>query len=111
MKPSHFIVAALFAFALPLPALSDEAHHKGEAKAAQTSARLAEGEVRKIDKETKKITLRHGPIENLDMPAMSMVFQVKDPAMLDQVKTGDKVRFQAEKVNGQFTVTRIEPAR
>ena len=74
-------------------------------------ARFAEGEVRKVDKETGKITLRHGPIANLDMPAMSMVFQVKDPALLDQVKTGDKVRFQAEKVGSQYTVTHIEPVK
>jgi Cu(I)/Ag(I) efflux system protein CusF len=111
MKPGILVTAALLALASPLPALSDDAHHKGQAKVAQASAPLAEGEVRKVDKETKKITLRHGPIPNLEMPAMSMVFQVKDPAMLDQVKAGDKVKFQAEKVNGQFTVTRIEPAK
>jgi Cu/Ag efflux protein CusF len=67
--------------------------------------------VRKVDKDAKKITLRHGPIPNLDMPAMSMVFQVKDPAMLDQVKAGDKIRFEAEKIEGQYTLTRIEAAR
>jgi Cu(I)/Ag(I) efflux system periplasmic protein CusF len=78
---------------------------------AAAGAALAEGEVRKVDKEAKKITLRHGPIQNLDMPAMSMVFQVKDPAMLDQVKAGDKVRFQAEKSGSQYTVTHIEPAK
>ena len=94
-----------------LPAHADDAHHKGTARVAQASSPLAEGEVRKVDKEAKKITLRHGPIESLDMPAMSMVFQVKDPAMLDEVKAGDKVRFQAEKVNGQYFVTRIEAAR
>ena len=69
-----------------LPAHADDAHHKGTARVAQASSPLAEGEVRKVDKEAKKITLRHGPIESLDMPAMSMVFQVKDPAMLDEVK-------------------------
>ena len=72
---------------------------------------LADGEVRKVDKDAKKLTLRHGPIQNLDMPAMTMVFQVKDPAMLEQVKPGDKVKFQAEKLGGAFTVTRIEPAK
>jgi Cu/Ag efflux protein CusF len=64
-----------------------------------------------VDKEAKKITLRHGPLANLDMPAMTMVFQVKDPAMLDQVKAGDKVKFQAEKVGGAFTITKIEPGK
>lgn len=64
----------------------------------------------KIDKETGKITLRHGPIANLGMPAMSIVLRVKDPAMLDRVQTGDKVRFSAEKTGGTFTLTHIEPA-
>jgi Cu/Ag efflux protein CusF len=75
------------------------------------SAALTEGEVRKVDKAAKKITLKHGPIVNLDMPAMTMVFQVKDPAILEQVKSGDKVRFRAEKVGGTFTVTRIEAVK
>jgi Cu/Ag efflux protein CusF len=111
MKSAIVITAALLALTSPPPALADDAHHKDPAKAAQPSAQLADGEVRKVDKETKKITLRHGPIPSLDMPAMSMVFQVKDPAMLDQVKAGDKIRFQAEKIGGQYTVTRIEPTK
>jgi Cu(I)/Ag(I) efflux system protein CusF len=93
------------------PAHASDGQQQGTAKIAQASAPLAEGEVRKVDKEAKKITLRHGPIEKLKMPAMSMVFQVKDPAVLDQVRAGDKVRFQADKVNGQYWVTHIEPAQ
>jgi len=77
---------------------------------AQADA-LSDGEVRKVDKDAKKITLRHGPIKNLDMPPMTMVFKVKDPAMLESVKQGDKVKFAAEKVKGDYTVTKIEPAR
>ena len=111
MKPSIF-AAIVIALASPLPALADDAHHKGAPKAAAAGgAQLSEGEVRRIDKETGKITLRHGPIANLDMPAMSMVFQVKDPAMLDKVQMGDKVRFSAEKAGATFTVTHIEPAK
>ena len=110
MKTRSLVAAAVLSLAWSA-AHADDAHHKGAAKVAQASSQLAEGEVRKVDKDARKITLRHGPIQNLDMPAMSMVFQVKDPAMLDQVKTGDKVRFQADKVNGQFTVTHIEPAK
>ncbi|MGH8682593.1 MAG: copper-binding protein [Burkholderiales bacterium] len=72
---------------------------------------LADGEIRKVDKDARKLTIKHGPIPNLDMPGMTMVFQVKDPALLDQVKAGDKIRFQAEKIGGAFTVTRIEPAK
>lgn len=72
-------------------------------------ADMSEGVVRKIDKDAGKITLKHGELKNLQMPAMSMVFRVKDPAMLQQVKVGDQVSFVAEKVGGQFTLTRIEP--
>jgi Cu(I)/Ag(I) efflux system protein CusF len=71
----------------------------------------SEGEVRKVDKGAKKITLKHGEIKNLDMPPMSMVFQVRDPAMLDRVKAGDKVRFTADKVDGAYTLTSIELAK
>ena len=74
---------------------------------AQT-AELTAGEIRKVDKDAKKITIKHGPMPKLDMPAMTMVFQVKDPALLDKVKPGDKVTFEAEKLGGAFTVTRIE---
>lgn len=77
----------------------------------QPGSALTDGEVRKIDKDAKKLTLRHAPIKNLDMPAMTMVFQVKDLAMLDQVKVGDKVKFQAEKIGGALTVTQIEAAK
>ncbi|MES2244976.1 MAG: copper-binding protein [Pseudomonadota bacterium] len=72
---------------------------------------MADGEVRKVDKEAKKITMKHGEIKNLDMPGMTMVFQVKDPAMLDKVKAGDKVRFTAEKAGGAIVVTDIQPAK
>jgi Cu/Ag efflux protein CusF len=70
-----------------------------------------EGEIRKVDKEAKKLTIKHGPMPGLDMPAMTMVFQVKDPALLDKVKAGDKVKFEAQKLGGAFTVTRIEAAK
>lgn len=72
---------------------------------------MTDGEVRKIDKENKKITLKHGEIKNLEMPSMTMVFQVKDPAMLDTVKPGDKVMFKAEKAGGALVVTEIQPAK
>ena len=72
---------------------------------------MTDGEVRKIDKENKKITLKHGEIKNLEMPGMTMVFQVKDPAMLDRVKTGDKVMFKAEKANGAMVVTEIQTVK
>jgi Cu/Ag efflux protein CusF len=69
---------------------------------------MIDGEIRKVDRDTKKITIKHGELRHLDMPAMTMVFQVKDPAMLTKVQAGDKVRFRADKVNGVFTVMEIE---
>jgi Cu(I)/Ag(I) efflux system protein CusF len=78
---------------------------------ANPAAAPTDGEVRKIDLDAKKLTLKHAEIKNLDMPGMTMVFQVKDPAMLDKLKPGDKVRFTAEKINGAYTVTTIEAAK
>ena len=72
---------------------------------------MADGEVRKVDKGTLKITIKHGEIKNLDMPGMTMLFQVKDPAMLDMVKPGDKVKFRAEKAGGGIVVTEIQVAK
>ena len=73
-------------------------------------AQPADGEVRKIDKPQGKITLRHGEIKSLDMPPMTMVFRVSDPKMLDAVAVGDKVKFDAEKLGGNYTVTAIRKA-
>ena len=72
---------------------------------------LTQGEIRKVDKESKKLTIRHQPITNLEMPAMTMIFRVQDLALLDRVKVGDKVRFAAEKQDGAFVVTQIEADR
>ena len=69
---------------------------------------MAQGVVRKVDKDAGKLTIRHGPIPAMDMPmAMTMVYRVKDPAILDQVKPGDTITFAMEKAGGQYTVTRI----
>ena len=78
---------------------------------AHAQSEPAGGQVVKIDEAAGKLTLRHGPIKTLDMDSMTMVFRVADPAMLKAVKAGDKVRFQAERVNGLITVTRIEKAK
>lgn len=110
MKPSA-VAAVLIAFAFPLTLVADDAHHKNSPATGQAAEQLSEGEVRKVDKDAKKITIRHGPLKNLDMPAMTMVFQVKEPAMLDQVKSGDKIRFVAEKAGGVYIVTAMEPAK
>ena len=75
---------------------------------ASSSAEMSAGEIRKVDKDAKKITIKHGEIKSLEMPPMTMVFQIKDAAMLDQVKVGDKVNFVAEKIGGALVVTKIE---
>lgn len=86
----------------------------GTAALAQTAAASSlptvEAEVRKVDARAGKITLKHGAIPNLDMPPMTMVFQLSDPAQLGALKAGDKVRFTADKVQGAYTVMSIAPA-
>jgi len=71
---------------------------------------LVSGQVTKVDPSANKITIKHGPIKNLDMNenGMTMVFAVQDPQMLTKVKAGDKVKFTAERVNSVITVTKIQ---
>lgn len=81
----------------------------GAALLAATAASAADGQVKKIDESAGKVTLEHGPIKDLGMDeGMTMVFKAADPAMLKSVKVGDKVTFDAERVNGQITVTKIQ---
>jgi Cu/Ag efflux protein CusF len=75
--------------------------------AAPALAQTVAGEVLRIDRAQGKLTLKHGPVPNLDMPAMTMAYRVQDPGWLDQLKVGDRVRFDADKVGGQFTVLRL----
>ena len=83
-------------------------HHPEASSAARTDVAKAEGEVRKVDKEARKLTLRHGPIPNLEMPDMTMVFRVADPRMLEGLEAKQKVRFTADRIEGQLTVTSLE---
>jgi Cu/Ag efflux protein CusF len=112
MKLSHLVIVlgltmGLGSHAQTAPASgADHAAHHLAAAAPST-----DGEVRKVDKEQGKVTLKHGLLTNLEMPAMTMVFRVADPKMLDGIKDGDKVRFTADKVNGAITVTAIEPVK
>jgi Cu(I)/Ag(I) efflux system periplasmic protein CusF len=78
-------------------------------KVTAAQSAMINGQVTKIDVSAGKITLKHGPIKKLEMEdPMTMVFRVQDPAMLKQIKVGDKVKFDADRINGQFTVTKIE---
>lgn len=81
----------------------------GSVAIAQTAP--VSGEVTKIDLAQGKLTLKHGPIKNLDMDSMTMVFRAKEPSMLTSVKVGEKVIFEAERVNGALTVTKIQKAK
>jgi Cu(I)/Ag(I) efflux system periplasmic protein CusF len=79
--------------------------------AVQAASHLTDAEVRKIDKDNGKLTLRHGEIKDLDMPPMTMVFNVKNKAMLDKLQPGDKIKFKAVKEDGKFIVTEIEASK
>ena len=82
------------------------------AQAGFAQSSLIAGEVVKVDQAAKKITIKHGPAPKLDMPeGMTMVYAVSDPNMLTSVKAGDKVSFDAGRINGQLTVTKIEKAK
>ena len=83
--------------------------HSNMAQAQTTQ--LIEGQITKIDAAEGKLTIKHGPIKKFDMDGMTMVFRAQDPAMLKSVKTGDKVKFDLEKIKGQFTITKIEKAK
>ena len=101
----------MFSKALVLAALSfsmlTPAYAQNEQSTVSTSDNVSHGEVKKIDKSTGKLTIKHGPLNNLGMDAMTMVFRVADPVMLDQVKVGDKIDFIAEEPNGQLTVVQL----
>ena len=93
------------------PGKMDGMNMPGMKMDVQAATPMTEGEVRKIDKDNQKITLKHGDIKNLDMPGMTMVFKVTDPALLDKVQVGNKVRFVAAKADGALVVTAIEAAK
>jgi Cu(I)/Ag(I) efflux system periplasmic protein CusF len=108
-------VAAITAWAAQAQTQTQEvdhaAHHAPAAATAPQAAEFVQGEVRRVNADTGKVTLRHGPIPNLDMPEMTMVFQVQDPSALESLKPGDKVRFTADKVGETYVVTALEPTR
>jgi Cu/Ag efflux protein CusF len=104
---NHAIALAALVAIAP-PALAQHAGHASPAGAKAASSALSEGEVRKVDRDARKLTIKHGPIANLDMPPMTMIFGVKDAAALDTLKAGDRIRFRAEMEGPNYVVTRIE---
>ena len=116
MKPIHILIISASIAAIASTGNAQTASAAGTGHAAHdadtaTTAPDSQGEVRKVDMEQGKVTIRHGPLTNLDMPAMTMVFRAADPKLLNGLKVGDKVRFTAERLNGSFTVTSIQRAQ
>jgi Cu/Ag efflux protein CusF len=115
MTHNSILIAVLFFGAgLAFQAGADVTMHlaKNEAKpAAPASTAWTEGEVRNIDKAAGKITIKHGSMPKFDMPPMTMAYRVKHKAMLDHLKPGDKIRFDADGVGGEFTVLRLEKVK
>lgn len=122
MKSSRLFSLLLSAAVLAMPIASHAADEHGAMHAQHAQADTAggagaagnmasEGEVKKVDRSAGKLTIKHGELKNLDMPPMTMIFRVKDTAMLEQVKPGDHVRFVAEKIDGKLTVTRLDTAQ
>jgi len=98
-KTLHIVATILGLSAVALP------------PAAFAQSAMVDGQVTKVDASAGKITIKHGPIKKFDMEGMTMVFRANDPAMLTAVKAGDKVKFEADKVNGQFTVMKIQKVK
>jgi Cu(I)/Ag(I) efflux system periplasmic protein CusF len=105
------LLLALCALATAPAWATTEPGHPARLLAQASTSDMAEGEVRKIDMERGRVTLKHGEIKALDMPPMTMVFVVKDKAMLERVKAGDKVRFKAVNEGGSYTITEIQPVK
>lgn len=95
--------------AMPLASHAQSTPAQGQAAATQANM-LTDGEIRKVDADNSKVTIKHGDIKNLDMPGMTMVFPVKDKNLLSGVKAGDKVKFVVIKEGGKMVVTEIRPA-
>jgi Cu(I)/Ag(I) efflux system periplasmic protein CusF len=107
-------ILAVLAVAAAAPVMAQnsghDAHHASAAGPGTAAHDFVPGEVKKVDKEAGKITLKHGPIASLDMPAMTMVYRARDASALTRLKPGDTIRFKAEKIDGNYTITEFEPA-
>jgi len=111
---THFLVASAIAAGSLLPVGSfaqATAEHDHNHASTASAASLTEGEVRKVDQESSKVTIKHGEIKHLDMPGMTMVFTVRDKDLLATVKPGDKIKFMAVSEGGKLIVTDIQPIR
>jgi len=108
VAPSLVAVALILPVSLPALAQGHAGH--GSTGVAQSASKI-DGEIRKIDKTAGKLTIKHGEIKQMGMPPMTMMFPVKDKALLDKVKEGDKVQFSLASEGANMVVTAIEPAK
>ena len=88
----------------------DKHQSSADAVSAVSASHMADGEIKKINRDSKKMTIKHGDIKSLDMPGMTMVFQIRDTSLLETFKAGDKVKFVIEKLDGAFVVTSMQLA-
>ena len=113
MKISKHLFAFLlviFASCFSTVHAQDKHHSHADAVSAVSASHMAEGEIKKINRDSKKMTIKHGDIKSLDMPGMTMVFQIRDTSFLETFKAGDKVKFVIEKLDGAFVVTSMQLA-
>ena len=114
MKTPFIVLATVLGTVFSIPAIAADEHADHTAMHGEksgVSAQMTDGLVKKVDKSAGKVTIAHGPLLNLNMPAMTMAFRVKDAAWLDQMQLGAKIRFLADDVNGSLTVIRFEAAK
>lgn len=111
IKKNLAIYALAVGAGLPVSSFAQAAIDHSKAGMPQVEAAMADGEVRKVDQDTGKVTIKHGEIKHLDMPGMTMVFTAKDKSLLAGVKPGDKIKFMVVSEGGKMVVTEIQQAR
>lgn len=95
----------------PMGSFAQTMMDHGKMDMSQASASMTDGEIKKVDQATGKVTIKHGEIKHMDMPGMTMVFVAKDKALLDKTSVGAKIQFMVTNENGQMTVTDIQPVK
>lgn len=110
-NPTHLVGAGLLAACLLSPAAcasDDHAAHHAKPAASAPAAEMTDGEVRRVDRDGGRLTLRHAEIKSLDMPPMTMVFQVRDKALLDGLQVGSQIQFKVISEAGKFVITELK---
>lgn len=106
-RNSILLAVSMLGAAFALQASADDSHTHRTMHAAASSA-LTDGEVRKVDQAAGKVTIKHGPMPKFDMPAMTMVYRVRDKSVLERLKPGDRIKFDVDGAGSEFTVLRLE---